>query len=155
MHAKLQQILKDLLLEQMELADSSQSDCEANLVRIGSLSTEQVTGEELVQFLREAAALRLQTAMKRSMMPATFYAWHDVQAGQLRFSTINGPEESLPFGAPIRLVRDPEIVVREFLESGTRDGIPWSELRPDDGSPEPPYYTAKSPLLVWAVCLLQ
>ena len=155
MNANLQQILKDLLLEQVGLPDSSQSNCETNLVRIGFPSTERVSGEDLVQFLREAASLRLQTALKRSMTPATFYAWHDVQAGQLRFSTICETEESLPFGAPIRVVRDPEIVVREFLESEYRDGIPLSELRPDDGSPELPYYTSESPLLVWAVCVVR
>ena len=151
MNAKLQQIIKDLISEQEVLPDSSQADCLANLVMVSIPSIESVSCEELVQFLRQAAALRLDTARMRSMLPATFYAWHDAQAGQLRFSTIYGPEERLPFGAPIRVVRDPGIVVRGFLNSQYRDGIPWSELKPDDGSPVEPYYTAESPLLIWAV----
>src|SRR5687768_17653792 len=59
----------------------------------------EISEEELVDFLQEARLIRLAQASRHSPGPATFYAWHDAQAGQIRFSVARGGFPDLPFGA--------------------------------------------------------
>jgi hypothetical protein len=40
---------------------------------------------------------------QKTSEPATFYAWVDTQAGQLRFSVISGKSDKLPFGCKVVL----------------------------------------------------
>lgn len=47
---------------------------------------------------------------------ATFYVWHDEQAGQLRCSTTTWPREQLPFGAEVELNVTLEEIVQGFLD---------------------------------------
>jgi hypothetical protein len=47
---------------------------------------------------------------------ATFYVWHDEQAGQLRCSTTTWPREQLPFRAQVELNVPLEEIVEGFLD---------------------------------------
>lgn len=72
--------------------------------------------------LREAAAVvnallyvaeSLRLRLADSAVRGKFYAWYDWQAGQLRFSLTS--LGSLPFGASLRQLSDPEPVVHAAL----------------------------------------
>jgi hypothetical protein len=72
-----------------------------------------------------AAALRRRFAAHGS---GTFYAWYDLQAGQLRCSLSSRPPESLPFGAPYFATGDPVEVVRLAALDPSPGVVLWSEL---------------------------
>jgi hypothetical protein len=64
---------------------------------------------------------------------ATFYVWHDGQAGQLRCSTSAQPPERLPLGADYQPIDKLEDIVAEFLGDGEPGFVPFTD-RPG-GSP--------------------
>lgn len=77
---------------------------------------------------------------------ATFYVWHDVQAGQLRCSTGSVPPDRLPFGGAYVPVSDLGPVVGSFLKDGRAGAVAWDDLDLDlDVVPGP----ASGPLPVW------
>ncbi len=84
--------------------------------------------DELMEFLREAQRVRLSQATKLRLDPVVFYVWHDEMAGQLRFSVARGTAEELPFGARVERVADLRQIVRSYLHSEFRHGIPWDQL---------------------------
>jgi hypothetical protein len=84
--------------------------------------------QDLVSFLESAAEIRLAQAQNHNILPATFYAWYDDQAGQLRFSLVPGRPDAIPFRAPIDLVTASSDVVREALTTWRPGFVPLEEL---------------------------
>lgn len=80
---------------------------------------------------------------------ATFYAWYDEQAGQLRFSLSSARPEDLPFGATVRLLTDPSSIVATFLADPHPGVIFLEELA--DVSDEDEKELSAYELPVWAV----
>ncbi len=65
------------------------------------------------------------------MKPATFYLWHDEQAGQLRFSVARCLPDSLPFRRAVAPADAANEIIGGYLGSSRVDGlIPCSELEP-------------------------
>jgi hypothetical protein len=92
------------------------------------------TPEEVIAYVRRARDIRRDQLVEADGSPVSFYLWSDDLAGELRFSVCRRTPDNLPFGCTVDLVADPEVIVRAYLESPYRDGIPWSELTPvDDG----------------------
>jgi len=71
----------------------------------------------LTDFLVSAAEIRLARARQQGISPAAFYAWDDEMAGQLRFSTVPGRGDVLPFGPSVERVPAPSHIVREALST--------------------------------------
>jgi hypothetical protein len=78
---------------------------------------------------------------------ATFYAWYDGQAGQLRFSLSSSAPADLPFGGAVRLLSGVSEVVQAFARDSSPGLIAWEDLAVDeeDFNPE------AAVLPVWAV----
>ncbi len=116
-----------------------------------NVRTAVVTGvrsQSIREFLASASAISLGHARDAGVSPATFYAWCDEQAGQLRFSIAPCTSDNLPFGARVVLVPDPGPIVE--LAVAASDLIPWEELDgvscdDGDGEEDTPH------LLVWAL----
>ena len=151
----LQEWLSKIRREQLVLSEVPGAGANENLWCVAIPSTANVDVDELVTFLRSASAVRRDIVHEQNAHPVSFYAWHDDMAGQLRFSTARCTTSALPFGCPIELVDDPEPVVREFLQSGLRDGIPWRELKADlrDAAGGPDDSGHSPALKVWAIQL--
>ncbi len=65
------------------------------------------------------------------MKPATFYLWHDEQAGQLCFSVARCLPDSLPFRCEVAPADAANEIIDGYLASNRIDGlIPWSEVEP-------------------------
>ncbi|WP_448317592.1 hypothetical protein [Streptomyces sp. CO7] len=107
--------------------------------------------EVVAAFGRTAARIRERVRGLGFRGVATFYVWHDRQAGQLRCSTGSVPPEQLPFNSPYVLSDRLDPLVEEFLaDSGTPGAAAWSDLTDADSpshrtgaEPEAP------PLRVW------
>ena len=151
MNADLHQWLSELRTDGVVFADEY-GGANANLWSISLPSTSAVSVDDLAAFVLAAAAIRAELVAVLDVAPITFYAWHDEMAGQLRFSTALCTCESLPFAVGIQLVEHPEEVVRRFLSSPYRDGVPWSTMRTDGAhSPDEVAEEAEGDVLqVWA-----
>jgi len=99
--------------------------------------------EVVAAFERTAERIRVRIGELGFDGVATFYVWHDQQAGQLRCSTGSVPAEQLPFGGAFRPVGDLRPVVEGYLRDDTRD-LPI-EVLDDDSVPDPEF----PPFPVW------
>lgn len=102
-------------------------------------------------FERTAAAIQVRIRELGFPGVATFYVWHDEQAGQLRGSTGSVPADALPFGGAYVLSDDLGPVVEGFL-AGDEPGVTaWSDLEVvQNDSEETEADLDAVPLRVWA-----
>jgi hypothetical protein len=152
MQRLLQHVMSEIQRESLVLSDDG-SDANMNLRCLSIPTSASVDMSDLVSFLREVAEIRRVAVQNCKPLPAVFYAWHDEAAGQLRFSTAACTTANLPFRAPLELVDDPAAVVREFLQSRLRDGIPWTELTDAEANLDSNHEVARDALKVWALDL--
>jgi hypothetical protein len=90
-----------------------------------------LSAEEVVSAFEETAELlRDQVAALKHGGPATFYVWHDQEAGQLRCSTGSCHQNALPFSGGYLLTSDLKGIVVEFLEDRAPGAIVWGQLEP-------------------------
>ncbi|MFI7597587.1 hypothetical protein [Actinoplanes sp. NPDC049681] len=80
---------------------------------------------------------------------ATFYAWYDEQAGQVRCSLRSRAPEDLPFGAAYRTTEDAADVVRLAATDSHPGHIPWSDLSDTTDPPDDSAAQAVEPFPVW------
>ncbi|HEY7373929.1 MAG TPA: hypothetical protein VIF57_17345 [Polyangia bacterium] len=81
----------------------------------------------VVRFLERAAEILLAQAKTAKIGLATFYAWYDDQAGQLRFSLVPGRPDALPFRTPFDHVTASDLV-RDALSTWTPGFVPFEQL---------------------------
>ena len=93
--------------------------------RLGMSADEVVTA-----FEETAELLRVQVGMLPYAGPATFYVWHDGDAGQLRCSTVSCGYDALPFDAPYRATSDLHGIVAEFLQDRAPGVLVWGGQMP-------------------------
>ncbi|WP_234330926.1 hypothetical protein [Streptomyces sp. NRRL F-4474] len=84
--------------------------------------------EVMAAFERTAAAIRERILDPGFSGMATFYVWHDEQAGQLRCSTGSVPPDALPFRGTYVASDDLATVVEGFLADREPGIIAWSDL---------------------------
>ncbi|TXS20458.1 hypothetical protein EAO70_08785 [Streptomyces sp. adm13(2018)] len=105
----------------------------------------------LTAFERTASAIRVRIRELGFPGVATFYVWHDEQAGQLRCSTGSVPADALPFGDAYVLSDDLGPVIEGFLVGGEPGVTAWSGL---EGVPNASEQAVAGPdlvpLRVWA-----
>ncbi|MGW6979100.1 hypothetical protein ACWGE1_06570 [Streptomyces sp. NPDC054932] len=106
--------------------------------------------EVVAAFGRTAAAIRGRVRELGFPGVATFYVWHDEQAGQLRCSTGSVPPEALPFGGNYAACDELGPIVEGFLSDSGPGLIAWADL--DDvqsGAEEPGIEPEDTPFPVW------
>ncbi|MFB7252964.1 hypothetical protein [Streptomyces nojiriensis] len=89
-----------------------------------SLSVDAV----VAAFERTAAAIQERIRDLGFPGVATFYVWHDEQAGQLRCSTGSVPPDALPFSGAYVASDDLGPVVESFLAVSETVSSAWSDL---------------------------
>ncbi|WIN00715.1 hypothetical protein ACTOB_001124 [Actinoplanes oblitus] len=102
--------------------------------------------DEVVAVFEEVAAvLREQVSGRGHRGTATFYVWHDAEAGQLRCSVGTRKPSDLVFPVAYQVTEDLRAIVVEFLEDRAPGSIQWGAL-------EPVPYPESEPaaLAVWA-----
>lgn len=142
--------LCELKADGLQLSAAHGAGAHENLWAISWPSSEHLVLSEIVEFLWSALKIRRELAALQSVRPVCFYAWHDEMAGQLRFSSACCTRATLPFGAQISLVDDPDPIAAEFIRSHYRDGIQNSELE-QASFEEPSSSVSAFVLRVWAV----
>ncbi|BCY06098.1 hypothetical protein [Actinoplanes sp. L3-i22] len=108
--------------------------------RMGMSADEVVTA-----FEETAVLLRDQVAASGHRGTATFYVWHDGEAGQLRCSAGTRKPSDLVFPSAHEVTDDLHAIVMEFLVDRAPGSIQWGALEPV------PYPEAEpAAMAVWA-----
>ncbi|WP_326578707.1 hypothetical protein OIE69_35370 [Actinacidiphila glaucinigra] len=111
-------------------------------------TTSLSVAEVVAAFERTAAVIRERIRERAFAGVATFYVWHDEQAGQLRCSTGSVSPDALPFGGAYVASDRLGPIVERFLADGEPGRLAWSDLddvrsRSERTEPE------VTPLAVW------
>jgi hypothetical protein len=111
---------------------------------------ELTVGQIVAAFERTAEALRSRVGDMGFGGTATFYVWHDEQAGQLRCSTSSRAPDSLPFRGAYTPTDVLAPIVEHFLNDQQPGLIPWADLDHDTGGSHLPTGPAvPRPFPVW------
>lgn len=110
-----------------------------------------LTVEQIVAaFERTTEALRSRVRDVGFQGTATFYVWHDEQAGQLRCSTCSRAPDSLPFRGAYTPTDALGPIVERFLSDKQPGLIGWADLDHDCSASHLPIDPAASrPFPVW------
>ncbi|MGW7319550.1 hypothetical protein [Streptomyces sp. NPDC054865] len=103
---------------------------ETNTWSLGAADEDRASlsvAELVAAFERSAAAIRERIRDLGFSGVATFYVWHDEQAGQLRCSTGSVPPDALPFSGTYMPSDDLGPVVEGFLADSEPGFIAWSD----------------------------
>jgi hypothetical protein len=138
--------------EALVLSPQDRAAENANTTWFGAPPHERMgmTADEVVAAFEEAAdALRDKVSAAGHPGPATFYVWHDGEAGQLRCSITSAPHDDLPFDDAYQVTADLHAIVQEFLLDRAPGAINWGSMDPipypgDDTEP------AANAIPVWA-----
>ncbi|WP_234314132.1 MULTISPECIES: hypothetical protein [unclassified Streptomyces] len=84
--------------------------------------------EVVTAFERTATAIRGRVRERGYLGVATFYVWHDEQAGQLRCSTGSVSPDALPFGGNHVVCDSLGPIVEAFLSDAEPGLIAWAGL---------------------------
>ncbi|MFF7772489.1 hypothetical protein ACFZC7_39095 [Streptomyces massasporeus] len=107
--------------------------------------------EVVAAFEQTAAAIRARIRELGFSGVATFYVWHDAQAGQLRCSTSSVPPDALPFSSTYVTSADLGPVVEAFLADSKPGVVAWSDLDDTESHLELTVMEPEiTPLRVWA-----
>ncbi|MFF8538623.1 hypothetical protein ACF07B_42695 [Streptomyces sp. NPDC015532] len=104
---------------------------EANTWSLGAADEDRSSlsvAEVVAAFERTAAAIGERIHSLGFSGVATFYVWHDEQAGQLRCSTGSVPADALPFRGAYVASDDLGPVVEGFLADREAGFIAWPDL---------------------------
>src|SRR6266511_4099238 len=142
--------IQEIADEPVSLVPEDQGAESANTHWLGAMAEERsaLSVDQVVSaFLETARALQHRVRAAGFDGTATFYVWHDEQAGQLRCSVSSRTPTDLPFRGNYQPTDDLSAIVAGFLSDDTPGIVPWEDLEPaDDIDPEDDYYP---PFPVW------
>ncbi|MFB7758458.1 hypothetical protein ACFC18_54315, partial [Streptomyces sp. NPDC056121] len=124
--------IAEVAAEPLELEPTDRRmEWETNTWSLGAADEDRSSlsvAEVVAAFERTAAAIRERIDDLGFSGVATFYVWHDEQAGQLRCSTGSVPPDALPFSGTYVASDDLGPIVEGFLADSEPGFIAWSDL---------------------------
>ena len=144
MSARLAELLLEYLEEPLVLGPSDASrESSENTVwfQVPEGSQDQTALASTLVAIGEALRARFRGARP----PATFYAWYDEQAGQLRCALRSVGTDDLPFRAAYEVVVDPAPVVASLVSDAHAGFVPWDELTAATGEGDGHFEAAHGP----------
>ncbi len=121
--------ISEMTADGLELPDGAGAGAAENLWSLSFSADKLPSAADLTRFIDAAVNVRRSQADNIGVKPATFYLWHDEQAGQLRFSVARCLPDSLPFGCAVAPADAADEIIGNYLASSSVGGlIPWSEL---------------------------